>query len=124
MEKLPQYYFMNMKDVEEKFVTFLNEQEELDEHLSTFDEHLQNQGISENKYELKLFLYLIVAICNNSYRSKSFFTKIELIIKILQEKIQNFFTNFEIFLLFQGNKRLLLLLFKLGILTPTYDIYS
>ncbi|KAK8895481.1 hypothetical protein M9Y10_023947 [Tritrichomonas musculus] len=124
MEKLPQYYFMNMKDIEEKFVTFLNEQDEFDEHLHIFIEFLQTQGISENKYELKLFLYLIVAICNNSYRSKSFFTKIELIIKNLQEKIQNYFTNFEIFLIFQGNKRLLLLLFKLGILTPTYNIYS
>ncbi|KAK8846488.1 hypothetical protein M9Y10_020511 [Tritrichomonas musculus] len=107
-----------MKDVEENLLIFLEKQD-----FNEFNDYLQNQKISENKYELKSFLYLIVAISNHHYRTQQFFTKIEQIIKSLQEKIQYFFSNFEIFRIFQASKRILLFLFKLKIITPTEDIY-
>ena len=112
-----------MKKIEEKIVAFLENPDEIDENLIICKQYLQDQLFSLNKYGLKSFLYLINAISNNFHRSESFFTKIELILKCLQEKIQNYFANYEIFNIFQKNKRLLLFLFKSGIITPNEEIY-
>ena len=122
--KSPEEFFKRMKDLEENFITFLENQDESSASFAMLDEYLQNQKLLENKYELKLFLYLINAISNNYHRPKNFFTKIELIFKTFQEEIQQYFSSFEIFHIFQKNKRLLLLLFQLEIISPTEDIYN
>ena len=72
---------------------------------------------------MEVFLYLIIAISNYYHRANKLFTKIELLIRSLKDKIQNYFTSFEIFHIFQSNKRFLLFLFNLGIITPTEEIY-
>ena len=115
-----------MKDIEEKLLIFLDKQDELNENLNSFINYLQDQNFLENKYELKSFFYLIASISNNCHRSKHFFTIIESILKKinLQSKIQNNFTNFEIFNIFQKNKRLLLFLFNSKVIIPTEEIYS
>ena len=120
----PIEYFKKMKDIEEKLLIFLDKQDELNENFLIFNEFLQDHKLSENKYELKSFLYLIAAISNNYHRSQDFFTKIELILKSLQEKIKNYYHSFEIFQIFRRNKRLLLFLFKSEIITPNEEIYS
>ena len=113
-----------MKDIEEKFQDFLEKQNNLDENLNLFNSYLKDNKISENKYEIKSFLYLIVAISNHYHRSQYFFSKIEFILKIFQKSIQFFFTNSEIFNIFSTNKRLLLILFNFKILKPDNVIYS
>ncbi|KAK8838677.1 hypothetical protein M9Y10_032714 [Tritrichomonas musculus] len=112
-----------MKNIEKKVVSFLENPDEINENFSLLNQYWQKQQFSKNKYELKSFLYIIDAISNNYHRSVSFFTKIELILKCLQEKIQSYFVNFEIFNIFHKNKRLLLFLFKSGIITPNEEIY-
>ncbi|KAK8841762.1 hypothetical protein M9Y10_026711 [Tritrichomonas musculus] len=123
-EQFPLNYFRKMKNIEENLVTFLDSQDNIDGSFNIFNDYLNNQKLSENKYEMKSFLFLIVSLSNYYHRSNNFFSKIELIIQSFREQIQNFFTIFEIFHIFQSNKRLLLFLFKSRILTPTEEIYS
>ena len=120
----PIEYFKKMKDIEEKLLIFLDKQDELNENFLIFNEFLQDHKLSENKYELKSFLYLIAAISKNYHRSQDFFTKIELILKSLQEKIKNYYHSFEIFQIFRRNKRLLLFLFQSEVISPNEEIYS
>ena len=126
MEKIPVVYFSKLRNIEEKIHILMEKQDELNENLISFNNYLQDQNFLENKYELKSFLYLIASISNNCHRSKHFFTIIESILKKinLQGKIQNNFTNFEIFNIFQKNKRLLLFLFNSKVIIPTEEIYS
>ena len=122
-EQLPLKYFKKMKDVEENLVAFLEKQDQIDGSFAIFNNYLKNQKLHENKYEIKSFLLLIVSISNNYHRSDSFFHKIEMIIQSLHEQIENFFNSFEIFHIFQSNKRLLLFLFKSEFIAPTEEIY-
>ena len=66
-----------------------------------------------------MFLYQIIIFIRII-----FIAKIELILRNIQEQIQNYFTNFEIFIIFQTNKRLILSLFKLGLIIPTEEIFD
>ncbi|KAK8897711.1 hypothetical protein M9Y10_015676 [Tritrichomonas musculus] len=124
MENVPEDYFKKLRDIEEKLHLFLQNQDDQSTNLILFIEDLQEAKLLENKYELKSFLHLVVAISNNCHRSQLFFSNIDLLLKSLYYKIQYFFTNFEIFHIFQRNKRLLLFLFNLKILKPTKEIYS
>lgn len=124
MEQFPVKYFEKMKDIEENLLLYLEKPGNLEGNFSIFNDYLQSHKLYENKQEVKSFLYLIVAISNNYIRSQHFFAKIELILKNLQEQIQNYFTSFEIFIIFQTNKRLILSLFKLGLFTPTDEIFD
>ena len=74
IEQFPIFYFRKMKDIEEKFQDFLEKQNNLDENLNLFNSYLKDNKISENKYEIKSFLYLIVAISNHYHRSQYFFS--------------------------------------------------
>lgn len=124
MDYMPKEYFKKMKDIEKKLVSFLEKHENPNENFTLFDEYLQSQKIQENKYELKSFLYIMVAISSYYHCSQCFFTQNELILTSLKERIQFFFTNFEVFNIFQKSKLLLLILFKLRIIIPTKEIYS
>ncbi|KAK8842176.1 hypothetical protein M9Y10_026406 [Tritrichomonas musculus] len=120
-KQLLEDYFRKLGNIEENLIMFLDNQEE---NTNLFIQYLNKQKISESKYELRSFFYLIVSTSNYYHRSADFFNKIELIITIFQEQIQNYFTSLEIFDIFQSSKRLLLFLFKSGILTPTEQIYK
>lgn len=122
-EQFPLNYFRKMKSIEENLISFLDSQDNIDENFIILNDFLKNQKLTENKYEMKSFLFLIVSISNYYHRSSDFFNKIDLIIQSFREQIQNFFTSFEIFHIFHSNKRLLLFLFKSEFITPTEEIY-
>ena len=98
-----------LKDIQNSILEFLNSEENLS--FSSLEKKL-NQQFIKNRQILKSFLYLIAKIANNHFRCPLFFQKIEQILIYFHVEINKNFTNYEIFKIFQKNKRLLLFLIK------------
>ena len=104
-----QQYFNQMKNIEGNLLSFI---EECNQDKNTFINFLDEQQITKNKSVLKSFLYLIVHISNNYHRTKDLYAKIDQILTYLKDSILQNFQNFEIFHIFQSNKRILLFLIQ------------
>ena len=102
-----------MKQIEANLIEYLEDQETDDSYLSDF---LNENKIKSNKCDLNSFLHLLSCISNHHQRSPGFIKKIEKIITNLQSDIAQFFTNLEIFHIFEDNKRIMYFLFEQGIL--------
>lgn len=85
--------------------------------FSTIEKTFLLQKYHENIDELREFIYMILIICNNRNRKNNFFQKIEKIILYLKDDIKRFFSDDEIFQLFESNKRILLFLFQNNFIT-------
>lgn len=79
-------------------------------------------NIQETKEDLKEFLLFISIISNNHRHTPDFFQKIIEILNNFECSIRRNFKNFEIFEIFQSNKRILLYLFEHEIIIPTKEI--
>ena len=111
-----------MKQIQENLLYFL-EDEEADSDQITFLED-EEQIIRADKCYLKEFLHLISKISNYHHRSKDFIIKTEKIILKFEQEIKKYYTNFDIFNIFKGNKRILLFLFERQIIKPEKLISS
>ena len=119
--------FVNqMKELYNIFIEYIDADSKEDE--IRFYENLlniiKNQSIQENKEEIENILEMIINIANNHHRTPSFFGRLEQILKFFQDEIKRSFSNFEIFILFESNKRLLLFFIKEGILKIDENIYK
>ena len=96
-----------------------------DEKKSEADfKFLDNESILCNRYKFKSLLYLIIQITNNHRRLANFFTKVEKILDHIKIYIQKHFSQYEIFKIFESNKRLLLYLIDSKILIIDDQIIS
>lgn len=120
----PENYLKAMKKIYQKIIDLIEEESEdayiefdkiyeyLDKHIK--DKNNQNKEDINRLYEL---MYILVRIGNNHYRTPTFFKRIEGIIIFFKKKIQENFTNEEIFHIFCSNKRLLLFIINSQIIT-------
>ena len=69
---------------------------------------INNNKITQNRVEFKLFLLLIYDIANNHHRNQMFFPKLEKICLTFKDQIKQYFSNTEIFELFKRNKVMIL----------------
>lgn len=99
-----------MKQLQEELLDFLQDEDNLDEHL--FLENLNQENIQENAKKFKEYLHLISDISNNHRRTPHFIVKIEKILNFYKEYIKQSFSNFNIFNIFKNNKRILLFLIE------------
>lgn len=99
------------------YLAFIESEADVNDCCSELIKYLDSKKVSEDPSVLKEFLQMIIKITNNHYRNRGFFQKVNTIILHFQEKIKQYFTNPEIFQIFESNKRILLLLFKAQILT-------
>ena len=116
---------MNVEDfVEKQKEIQIQILEFLDDSIENQDilQKLANYNLSKDQKELTTILYFIVNICNNHQRLGSFFSKIEKILQFYKNDIQQHITNFEIFHIFQSNKRILLFLIEEKILILDQNI--
>lgn len=97
-----------------------NKEDEYQNLLKLF----QETKITENKYELKELLYIIVNIGNNHLRNQFFLTKILRLLDFLKNPVKNNFSNFEIFSIFKSNKRFLLFFVEEKILEINANIVN
>ncbi|KAK8846925.1 hypothetical protein M9Y10_019494 [Tritrichomonas musculus] len=102
-----------MKEIQEKFLEFLNDEVNCDDIITFFDD----QKIFNDTNLFKSFLHMIVKISNGFHRSNGLIAKMEQIIQFFKEKIEQNFTNNEIFEIFKSNKRILLILIENKLLT-------
>ena len=108
------------KAIQDDLLRFINE----DYDFHDFIDKIETYQLVKNKYEFKYFLYMILNISNNHYRQKSFFTRIEQIIQFYNSEIAHHFTNFELFHIFQSNKRIILFLFETKMLNIDEPIFK
>ncbi|KAK8865480.1 hypothetical protein M9Y10_011035 [Tritrichomonas musculus] len=116
-------YIEKKKYIQKAVLDFIDCNENNEESYENLSFFIEEQYDQENRCELKIILRLILEIASNNYRNSAFFNKIDQIIIALKNQIMHLFSNYEIFYIFKGNKRILLLLFKEKILNFEPSIF-
>ena len=111
-----QEYLEEFKNIQHTILYFLDDEDYEEENFQILTNIFIDKNVHDNKHKLKLLLHMIVEIANNYHRASNFFPKIEKILLIFKEKIILFYSNWEIFNIFESNKRILLFLIEEKIL--------
>ncbi|KAK8865550.1 hypothetical protein M9Y10_011106 [Tritrichomonas musculus] len=111
-----------MKAIQNAVLEFIDNENErsFDDIVSLLD----YQKTHKDAHELKSILYLISKISENHHRVPSFFEKIQKILDYLKPDIKQSFSNSEIYNIFKGNNRILLLLIDEEIFTMDESIFK
>lgn len=121
-DEIIQLYMQKMKFVQINILEYLENEEAQREDFEKLIIFLDNQEIRENKYELKMLLYLLSNIGDYHYRFPSMYTKIEQIISNYKKEITKGISKTDIFKIFNKNKLMLLFLFEEDLITPDEKI--
>lgn len=113
-----------MKEAQSKLLEFLENTEAKEADFQLLISFLNNTKIPENKQEFKCLLHIIAKISDNHHRSNGFVERIKQILKYFTQNIQKYFTNFDIFNTFKGNKVILLFIFTEKIIIPDNSIIN
>lgn len=103
-------YFGKYKEIQDKFLKFIESQENSDENFNNLIKIVNNSKIQEDKHDFKLFLRLISNVSTNHHRDSDFFNKISKLLIHFKAEIQKFYSNLELYLIFKENKRDILIL--------------
>lgn len=117
-------YLDEMRNIEEYFQVFLDEEENIEKNLNNLNIKFEDMKIRNNKHDLRLLLHFISSLCDNYYRSPTFYIKIERILQIFKDEIKKFYLNSEIFNIFKQNKRILLFLINEQLLTVDEYVFK
>lgn len=109
-------YINEKKDTQKAFLDFIDNENDIEENYQNLLQLLNDQKIGGDPTELKVYFNLITKVANFHYRSSNFFDKIEKLLLYFKDQISRNFSNLEVFLIFQSNKRILLFLFNESIL--------
>ena len=101
-----------MKKIEISLLDYLDVESNIEEKYQNIKNDFIDMKIQDDKYKLKLFLYLLAQISNYHYRCANFFDKIEKIILYFKGEIKKYYSNSELFHIFNKSKRILLFLFE------------
>lgn len=117
---------------------YINQHQKLQKHLLVFLDNPSNNETSfndlfsvintinclENKEELELFLHFLSNIANNHCRQNLFIEKIDIILQHFHIKLNQNWSNYELFKLFKKNKLILYLLIKRNIIPLDQNILN
>ena len=118
-------YVDNKKELQEKILNFVLDEEDANDEFNNLIEYIEKQiKVEENPEELKLLLNLISRISNNHYRHKAFISKIFNILSSLEQNIKKLIPNHRVFNIFKTNKLVLLFLFQKKIIIPDENIIN
>ena len=112
-------YVNEMKELQEEILSIIENDfgsDEYDESIKNLTSLYQNQNYLKSTEELKTHIYCLSKITKYHHRQSDFFKKIKEIFNLLEEKIKNTFSNFEIFYFFKKNLRMILFLIQNNIL--------
>ena len=101
-----------MKSIQNSLLEFLEEESDGDDKYENFINLVSTQQIINDKHEFKALLQLISRIANNHHRSRNFISKGERVLRQFKQDPQKYFSNSEIFNIFNDNKRILLILLE------------
>ncbi len=116
-----QEYINEMKKIQEHILQFIENDDIIEENFQNLNQQLNDQKILENRSFFKQFLHIVSSISNNHYRSPTFFSKIERVLKHIRPRLEESFSKFEIFQFFKKNPRILLFLIEEKYITFTDD---
>ena len=105
-------YLEKKQAIQNAILNFIENSDNVEENYQNFITIISDQKIKEDSVELKSLFHLILKISKHHYRTQDFFPKIERILQYFSNEIKNNHSNFEIFNIFKGNKRILLYLIK------------
>ena len=106
----PQQYLDEMKKIQTNLLDFLENEENTEEFFQNLKIKIDEMIEHDDKYKIKSFFHLFTNIANYHYRGTTFFDKLFRILIIFKNFIKNNFSNYEIFNIFESNKRILLFL--------------
>ena len=119
-----QEYVDQKKELNNALLKYIENDSEDQTEFKNIVQLINQQKIQENDTEFKLLLRIIISISQNHRRCPNFFSRIEQILSFFADKIKQTFSNFEIFNIFQKDKRILLFLFNNKILEFDQNIYT
>ena len=105
------------KSIQKNIFDYLDYDIDIEEKYQNLKNLFDDIKIHSDQYKIKLLFKLIVQISNNHHRERNFFSKIDQILLLFKDDIQNYFSNSEIYHIFRSNKRLLLYLIEEKIMT-------
>lgn len=111
------------KEIQHALLDFFDNE---DQDSQLFDKltKIINQRILKNREETILFFHMLLAIVNYHHRMPFFFSKIEKILLVFKDEIEQTFTNHEIFDFFQKSKPILLYLLRNDMITIDEYIFE
>ncbi|KAK8867115.1 hypothetical protein M9Y10_010087 [Tritrichomonas musculus] len=119
-----QNYVNNMKKIQEIILDFLENNATYEEFLRKFTISLNNEKIRENRNDLRLVLRIISHIAAYHYRTKGFFDKIGEILLLLKDEITSFYTQFEIYDIFEKCSPILVFLYENKFIEPNSESFE
>ncbi|KAK8853002.1 hypothetical protein M9Y10_018000 [Tritrichomonas musculus] len=105
-------YLDEMKKIQENILEFLESESNTENIFKNLKQIFNEIKIYDDQHKLKSLLHLLTKIAENHRRNPNFFNKIEQILSIFKEQIKKYFSNWEIFTIFKGNKKILLFLIE------------
>ena len=111
-------YLANKKKLQNNLLEYIDGESEDIQYVKSNLFHYLGDPNEINKFELKEILIFISIFSNNHHRYSDFFQKIDEILLYFKPAIIRFFTNIEIFNIFNTNKRVLLSLFENEFIKP------
>ena len=115
-------YISKKVELQNLLLSFLDEENDIDEKYQNLISNLANSKIQDNKYELLNFLILISKLVKNHHRHENFIQRVEQLLHYLQQSIKRTFTNTEIYSIFKNNKRCLYFLITNEIIEMNLEI--
>ncbi|KAK8834744.1 hypothetical protein M9Y10_042907 [Tritrichomonas musculus] len=110
-----QNYVNKMKVIQEKILSFIENQDSNEETLTDIINYIDQEKIRENPHDLRLLLQIISQISKCHYRHQNFFGKITKILQKLKEEIRSMLTNQEIYVIFKFSLPILIFLNEEGL---------
>ena len=113
-----------MQAIQKALLAYIEAEDPVGSHYANLIKVLDDFQVRENKHDLNILLHIIISIFKHHYRNPDFFPKIFGFLKNLSKEIKTFFSNYTIFNIFKGNKRILLFLIEEQILLIDKTIVS
>ena len=115
-------YLEALGNIQQNFLNFILSQENKEEDSLNLTKLLDNPNVKKDSSKLREVLHLISKVSENHFKNHDFMQKIESIILIFKEQINQIFTNKEVWTIFRKNKRILLFLLNNKIITVDSSI--
>ena len=107
----------DLKTIQDHLLDYIEDEENTKDNFYRLIILFDDLNITDDHYDFKSILKLIVKISNNHHHGPKFYHKIDNILNLFKDEIKKYFTNSEIFNIFKSNKRILLFLIENKVMT-------
>ena len=105
-------YVKQMKEIQNLILSIIDNQNEDHDNFKLFSDFLDMPNFGKNQEIITEILHFLLKLAKNHHRQPYFSTKIEQILKFLEDKIKQIYSNHDIFNIFKKHKLILFLSLK------------